>query len=448
MFYSIAVSSENLHLEDSGHNAVDAGLDLSSSFTTDIDGATRTTPWDIGADEISGAPLQMMSASNQTFTVGDPVTAMAAITITDHGENPVITAASDLRIKIPAGFNMTWDYFDIVATVSGPAAGKVSGSVSYADGDMTLVVDVTTDFVASDSVTISNLAFRDFTAASSSSSLELDVNNGGASEATDNKTITVNAGAPPPPPSGTRLLSWTEAAPTLISGAPTGTTITFDNMTRDIDTNNRPSASFSHAIGTAGACGGDPLLIVVVVSRCDQGAVTPSGVTYDSQAMIEAVSEEAEAGLGGREWIQIFYLTNPSTGTNTVDVQFGISQNPNAVIALSYFGVDQSDPIGAVASNSNASSSNPVTVSIATMVANSVVVGGMGQHGGDTYPHAHEGDITTEHLDERSGTATGGDSGYAAGEIVTTTTGVYTFQWTGAVNDDWAIACVELKPAP
>jgi photosystem II stability/assembly factor-like uncharacterized protein len=44
-------STDDFHLEVSGHNAGGAGLDLSSSFTNDIDGDSRLTPWDIGADD-------------------------------------------------------------------------------------------------------------------------------------------------------------------------------------------------------------------------------------------------------------------------------------------------------------------------------------------------------------------------------------------------------------
>lgn len=39
------------HLEARDTDAIDDGADLSGTFTTDIDGATRTGTWDIGADE-------------------------------------------------------------------------------------------------------------------------------------------------------------------------------------------------------------------------------------------------------------------------------------------------------------------------------------------------------------------------------------------------------------
>ncbi|MHC4769166.1 MAG: family 16 glycoside hydrolase [Planctomycetota bacterium] len=54
LFMSIG-SPEDLHLETSGHRAGNTGLDLSGSFSDDVDGATRSGVWDIGADEgVSG----------------------------------------------------------------------------------------------------------------------------------------------------------------------------------------------------------------------------------------------------------------------------------------------------------------------------------------------------------------------------------------------------------
>ncbi|MCH8005435.1 MAG: right-handed parallel beta-helix repeat-containing protein [Planctomycetes bacterium] len=51
LFISIGLGFEDLHLEPTGHTAGNRGLDLSIDFTDDIDGATRTGTWDIGADE-------------------------------------------------------------------------------------------------------------------------------------------------------------------------------------------------------------------------------------------------------------------------------------------------------------------------------------------------------------------------------------------------------------
>ena len=45
-------ANDNFHLA-AGAAPIDAGTDLSATFTTDIDGATRTGSWDIGADEVA-----------------------------------------------------------------------------------------------------------------------------------------------------------------------------------------------------------------------------------------------------------------------------------------------------------------------------------------------------------------------------------------------------------
>jgi hypothetical protein len=441
LFYSIAASSENLHLEDSGHNAIDTGLDLSSSFSGDIDGDTRSAPWDLGADEITALPLRISSGDNQTFTVGDPTTAISAITVTDHGQTPVITAANDIRVRIPAAFNMDWDIFDTVATISGSGAAKVSTTVSYEDSDKTLVIDVTSDFAASDTITISDLSFTDFTATSSTDYLDLDIDNDAAADATDDKTIEVQA-APPAPSTDTPLVSWREVEPGDVPAPSSSSSISFDDVTPNVSTDDRNSASFAHTVGSCSCCS-DSIIVVVTVTRGDQEA---TDVSYGGQALALAISEQASTD-SGNEWVKIWYRTNPLPGTNMVDVTFDITEAPTCVTALSYFGVDQSGPIGAKVGNSDTSSSNPVTVNISTTVDGSVVVGGLGQHGGDTDPHDQGTDITAEHWDEASGSATSSDSGYAGGEIATSTTGIYTFEWDGNASDDWATACIELKPA-
>jgi hypothetical protein len=444
LFYTIAAGSEDLHLEDSGHDAVDTGLDLSTTggFTTDIDEDTRSSPWDMGADEVATLPLRISSGANQTFTVGDPTTAISAITVTDHGETPVITAANDIRIRIPAAFNMDWDVFDTIATIGGSAAAKVSDTVSYEDSDKTLVIDVTSDFAASDAITISDLSYTDFTATSSTDYLDLDVYDNATADATDDKNIEVEAAPAAPGSTSTPLVSWREVEPEDVPAPSSSTSISFDDVTPNVSTDDRNSASFAHTVGSCSCCS-DSIIVVVTVTRGDQEA---TDVSYGGQALVPAVSERASTD-SGNEWVKIWYRTNPLPGTNMVDVTFDITEAPTCVTALSYFGVHQGSPLGAVASDSDISSSNPVTVNISTTVDGSVVVGGLGQHGGDTDPHDQGTDITTEHWDAVSGSASSSDSGYAGGEIATTTTGIYTFEWTGNVSDDWAIACIELKPA-
>ena len=117
---------------------------------------------------------------------------ISPITVTDDGTTPAITAANDIRIRIPSSFNMTWDTSDTVASISGTASGKVSTTVSYEDSGKTLVINVTSNFTAGESIVVSGLSFKNFSANSAADNLELEVLNNGAVQATDDKTIAIS----------------------------------------------------------------------------------------------------------------------------------------------------------------------------------------------------------------------------------------------------------------
>ncbi|MCH7797182.1 MAG: right-handed parallel beta-helix repeat-containing protein [Planctomycetes bacterium] len=86
LFASIEAGSEDLHLEWEGHDAVETGLDLSASFTTDIDDETRTVPWDIGADRI-GTPNHRSIGTNSAtvYSTGDSSITLGTKTVTFGG---------------------------------------------------------------------------------------------------------------------------------------------------------------------------------------------------------------------------------------------------------------------------------------------------------------------------------------------------------------------------
>jgi len=133
------------------------------------------------------------SAANQTFIVSDPSTAISAITITATSGGQMKTN-TDIRVRIPAGLNMTWDPTITTATITGSAAIKVATTVSYANGNLDLFINVTTNFGNGDQITVSGLKFTNFTAASAASRLGLITGGaGGAVVATDNNTKTIVA---------------------------------------------------------------------------------------------------------------------------------------------------------------------------------------------------------------------------------------------------------------
>ncbi len=141
----------------------------------------------------TGTGPLISSAASQMFLTGSAAAAISTITVTDNTLTPYITAANDIRIKIPSGFNMVWDSTDTAATIGGAASAHVSGTVSYEDADKTLVINVSENFAVSDVITISGLSFKTFSAASVADNLELEVNNAGTTIAVDDKTISITA---------------------------------------------------------------------------------------------------------------------------------------------------------------------------------------------------------------------------------------------------------------
>ena len=173
---------------NAGDNATDTLAAASTAIydLVDIPAGTATVT-------VTIIPLiaTIVSAADQSFGVNNLTTAIQTITVTDSG-TPVITAANDIRIRIPAGFNMEWDTADTAATIGGSASGKVSTTVSY-DSNLILVLDVTADFAASETITISDLSFTNFTAPSSPGYLELEVDNAGGTEDTDARFIHISS---------------------------------------------------------------------------------------------------------------------------------------------------------------------------------------------------------------------------------------------------------------
>ncbi|HMB71697.1 MAG TPA: FlgD immunoglobulin-like domain containing protein [bacterium] len=152
---------------------------------------TLTGALALGAASSAPAAPTLSSNADQYFFVGGSSQFMIAATVADDATTPQITAANDIRIRIPAGFNMTWDPADDTAAILGSASAKVSNTVSFEDADQTLVLDVTTDFAAGESIIITGLLFHSFTATSPFDSLELEIGNDDIVTAEDDKRITV-----------------------------------------------------------------------------------------------------------------------------------------------------------------------------------------------------------------------------------------------------------------
>src|SRR5579862_5470982 len=163
------------------------GLD---TLNTGVPQSTDNRTIAIGAPTIS-------SGTNQVFAVADPPTAAATITVTD-GTPARITAANAIRIKIPAGFNMQFDTSRVNTgtglSFGGTGLAHAAQTITYV-GTQTAIVNLLSDFTASQTLTISGLAFQNFSAPSTPNNLQLEVNNLGTNCAVDPFFIAVG-GAP------------------------------------------------------------------------------------------------------------------------------------------------------------------------------------------------------------------------------------------------------------
>jgi hypothetical protein len=140
---------------------------------------------------MSGPNITISSAANQIFIVNQSAATISTITITDN--TGAITAANDIRIRIPSAFNMAWDTTDTTATIGGSASGKVSTSVTYEGSNRILVLNVTSDFSAGDTIAVSGLSFSNFSTVSSYDNLELDIYNSGVVYSVDDKYIEIKS---------------------------------------------------------------------------------------------------------------------------------------------------------------------------------------------------------------------------------------------------------------
>src|SRR5881396_1009843 len=264
----------------------------------------------------------IVSAANQVFVVGQAPTAMSAVTVIDAA-TPTITAATDLRIRIPASFNMTWNTALTTATLTGGAAGKVSATVSYEDGGKTLVLNVTSSFAGSDQLVVSGLQYTGFTAASAAASLQLVISGaGGGTAASDSRTIQV---ATPTLASAANQLFLVGQAATAMSAI----TVT-DAATPTITTANgiriripaTVNMTWNTALTTATLTGTGATKVATTVSYEDGGktlvlAVTTNFVAND-QIVVSGLQYRNFTASGAAGYLQLV-VTGAGGATNASD---------------------------------------------------------------------------------------------------------------------------------
>ncbi len=153
-----------------------------------------------------------------------------------------------------------------------------------------------------------------------------------------------------------------------------------ENMTRSgIDitydfhsytTSSGSTASWSHTVGNR-----DNRLLVVGATWEHSSSIPPSctSVTYNGVQLTELVDEYIASGSPTySQRVTLWYMLNPPSGSHTVQVT--ASSNPDMDIiafATSYFGVYQGPPDDY---EHYSSTSNPISITLTTLVGNSVAV--------------------------------------------------------------------------
>jgi hypothetical protein len=137
------------------------------------------------------ADVTISSRLDQRLALSGSATWAEPITITRPSGAKAIGSTSDIRITIPATLGMTWDNSDTSIVCTGSAASKVETTLQFENSDRTALVPVTNAFDTGDQVTIYGMKFSGFTALGKGK-LEVDVDNDGVAEGTDDKEKTIS----------------------------------------------------------------------------------------------------------------------------------------------------------------------------------------------------------------------------------------------------------------
>lgn len=230
---------------------------------------------------------------------------------------------------------------------------------------------------------------------------------------------------------------WTIAAVEIVPPSTTSA-VTYQSQTTNVSSANRSSASFSHTTPA-----GNQRLLVVVIHH--EGTRTVSGVTYNAIALTMRKDQDSASTSSTRT--QIWTLSSPPVGSYTLAVTYGQVQDWDAVVAMSYSGVDQATPVGATAGVTGAAASYASTT-IASTVDGSVLLGAITGAGGTSYPFKTGGGQTERYDAQTSTGAAGSDGGLSADDMPAPVTATYGIAFTQNAAAAYTLAVIELRPTP
>lgn len=212
----------------------------------------------------------------------------------------------------------------------------------------------------------------------------------------------------------------------------TTSTVAVDSTSTGSAVNPFTSLTFSHTTGS----GSNRFMLVGISYEDDNTAgLSVTGVTYSGQALT-FVGRQASA----QEVVcEIWRLTNPPSGAANVVVSVSGSSTGDSLYAgaITYTGVNQTTPLGTLATNLNTSTTASATVASAT---NELVFGVLALDDGRTATN------TVGQTEGWNGRTESGDDGVRAAAATKTGAASTTLTWT-VVSDAWSVCAVPIKPA-
>jgi prepilin-type N-terminal cleavage/methylation domain-containing protein len=204
----------------------------------------------------------------------------------------------------------------------------------------------------------------------------------------------------------------------------------------------QPASAISWSHTTSG---NDRLLVVGVAIRgTDQGDEIVSSITYGGISLTKILDNGINPPTGPSNLrTELWYLANPSTGSNTVNVT--LAGAVNAALgagAVSFTGVDQSSPIGPSTNNTLRSPNlaSSISTNLSSTVADSVIL--------DMAMHRNDVSITEGINQSLRVNSNNGSSIFTLSTKDATAVASYPMSWSNGTVERWDHLLVEIKPAP
>ncbi len=156
------------------------------------DGDLRSRMSVVWLEVVPPPSVSISSAYDEIFNYGGVASTSALLTVTDI--DGVLTTTNKLRIPIAtSSINMLWDTSITTPSYGGTGSGNVTNPVTYEGGGSVAVINVTTNFSAGQTLTISGLKLKSFNTATSSTPAYLGIFADGATDQSLNATTTQSA---------------------------------------------------------------------------------------------------------------------------------------------------------------------------------------------------------------------------------------------------------------